>query len=149
MPSIDKINPRGDYVKDNVVVSSYFANAGRNDLDAQIFTESIRMLFGDSISPDCYKLFPAEKTQKYIEENKKFNDFIRVRKKREKFPQEVLLNTLPDKEYFGYNEGYKKIVKNLECSQTTAKNFMRKATAKKLIVKCEETGKYRKNTSRM
>ena len=74
MPSIDKIDPEGGYVKDNVVLSSYFANAGRNECDAQIFAESIRMLFGDSISPHCYKMFPVTKTQKTDEEHKRFND---------------------------------------------------------------------------
>jgi hypothetical protein len=148
MPSIDKLNPTGDYVKANVVLSSYFANAGRNECDAQIFAESIRMLFGDSISPDCYKVFPERKIPKHEEELKKFNDTRGQRgRPQRRFSSEALLSFLPDKEYFGYTEGYKKIVENSECSISTAKNFMREAKSKNLIVKCEDTGKYRRNSA--
>jgi hypothetical protein len=148
MPSIDKINPRGDYAKDNVVLSSYFANAGRNECDAQIFAESIRMLFGDSISPDCYKVFPKRKIPKYEEEIKNFNDTRGQRMGPQRyFSSEALLSSLPDKEYFGHNETVKMIISKVGCSRTTAQRLMREAKAKNLIVKCVDTGKYRRNSA--
>lgn len=43
-PSIDKINPNGDYEKDNIVITSRFANFGRNVCDFDRFAEIVSIL---------------------------------------------------------------------------------------------------------
>ena len=43
-PSIDKIDVSGDYTKDNIVITSRFANFGRNVCDFDKFHEIVKIL---------------------------------------------------------------------------------------------------------
>lgn len=43
-PSIDKIKPDGDYSKDNIVITTRFANFGRNVCDFDRFGEIVKTL---------------------------------------------------------------------------------------------------------
>lgn len=43
-PSIDKIDPDGDYTKDNIVITTRFANFGRNVCEFDRFGEIVELL---------------------------------------------------------------------------------------------------------
>jgi hypothetical protein len=43
-PSIDKIDPDGDYTKDNIVITTRFANFGRNVCEFDRFKEIVKLL---------------------------------------------------------------------------------------------------------
>jgi hypothetical protein len=43
-PSIDKIDPDGDYTKDNIVITTRFANFGRNVCEYDRFGEIVELL---------------------------------------------------------------------------------------------------------
>lgn len=43
-PSIDRIDPTGDYDKENCVVSSYFANIGRRDTDHDLYLTAVKKI---------------------------------------------------------------------------------------------------------
>lgn len=43
-PSIDKIDPDGDYTKDNIVITTRFANFGRNVCEFDRFREIVQLL---------------------------------------------------------------------------------------------------------
>jgi hypothetical protein len=48
-PSIDKIDVSGDYTKDNIVITSRFANFGRNVCDFDKFHKIVKTLKGEKI----------------------------------------------------------------------------------------------------
>jgi len=48
-PSIDKIDVNGDYTKENIVITSRFANFGRNVCDFDKFYEIVKTLKGEDI----------------------------------------------------------------------------------------------------
>jgi hypothetical protein len=43
-PSVDKIDPDGDYSKENIVITTRFANFGRNVCDFERFGEIVKVL---------------------------------------------------------------------------------------------------------
>jgi hypothetical protein len=53
-PSIDKINVNGDYTKDNIVITTRFANFGRNVCDFEKFGDIIKTLTDSRGNNDKY-----------------------------------------------------------------------------------------------